>query len=150
IAGLVVALVVARSGPIRWRLVGNVTVSVRDVIRPLVVAAMALVLSVVVGRRSPGLGVAEWLSRIRAWRRTRARRFREDPVVFYTLLTLVGVWASIGPPLGIWPAIYWLPGFNFIRVPSRFMLLAILGIAVLAGIGVERLAARVAPHRAAW
>src|SRR5439155_3104641 len=37
----------------------------------------------------------------------------------------------------------WLPGLNFIRVPSRFMLLAILGLAVLAAIGFDRLAAHV-------
>lgn len=60
--------------------------------------------------------------------------------VFYALLTLAALWLSLGPPLGIWPLVYWLPGMNFIRVPSRFMLLAILGLAVLAGIGFDRLA----------
>jgi len=93
--------------------------------------------------------VRERLDQIRTWRQSRSRRWRDDPVAFYTVLTIVGIWASIGPPLGIWPAIYWLPGLNFIRVPSRFMLLAILGMAVLGGIGVERLIARVAPRRAA-
>jgi len=60
---------------------------------------------------------------------------------FYALLTLVSLWLSLGPPVGIWPLVYWLPGMNFIRVPSRFILLAILGLSVLAGIGFDRLTA---------
>jgi hypothetical protein len=58
-------------------------------------------------------------------------------VFFYALLTIVSVWLTRGPPLGLWPLVYWLPGLNFIRVPSRFMLLAILGLAVVAGFGLE-------------
>jgi hypothetical protein len=67
---------------------------------------------------------------------------------FYALLTLVSVWLTLGPPIGLWPLVYWLPGLNFIRVPSRFMLLAILGLAVLSGFGVETLARvlRPTPH----
>jgi hypothetical protein len=38
--------------------------------------------------------------------------------------------------------VYWLPGFNFIRVPSRFTLVAVLGLAVLAAFGFDRLTAR--------
>jgi hypothetical protein len=38
--------------------------------------------------------------------------------------------------------VYWLPGLNFIRAPTRFVLLAVLALAVLAGLGVERLLAR--------
>ena len=51
----------------------------------------------------------------------------------------VSVWLAIGPPLSIWRWVYWLPGFNFIRVPSRFTLLGVLALAVLAGLGFERL-----------
>jgi hypothetical protein len=149
IGGAAIAVIVATSGPIRWRLSTNLTLSVRDVVRPLAVAAVAVVLRLAAGRRRRGPGVRERLDQIRTWRQSRSSRWRDDPVAFYTVLTMVGIWASIGPPLGIWPAIYWLPGLNFIRVPSRFMLLAILGLAVLAGIGVERLIARVAPRRAA-
>ena len=47
--------------------------------------------------------------------------------------------------------VYWLPGFNFIRIPSRFILLAVLGVAVLAAsdsiASVARRAPRVAPGR---
>ena len=60
--------------------------------------------------------------------------------VFYALLTAFAILFCVGPPLGLWPYVHWLPGFNFIRVPSRFMLLAVLGMAVLSGIGFDRLA----------
>lgn len=73
-----------------------------------------------------------------AWRRAPARH----TVIFYALLTLVAVWLSAGSPAGLWAWVYWLPGMNFIRVPSRFMVLAVLGLAILSGIGFERLAAR--------
>lgn len=76
------------------------------------------------------------------WRKTHAR------MLPYVVLTLVSLWLSVGRPIGIWPLVYWLPGLTFIRAPSRFMLLAILGIAVLAGWGFERLVARrSAPQR---
>ena len=61
---------------------------------------------------------------------------------FYGLLTLASVWLSIGPPLGLWPLVYWLPGMSFIRVPSRFTILAVLGLAIVAGAGFDRLSAR--------
>lgn len=62
----------------------------------------------------------------------------------YLALTLIALWLAAGPPIGIWPLVYWLPGLNFIRAPNRFMLLAIAGLAVLAGIGIDRLSARLA------
>src|SRR5262249_14109148 len=68
-------------------------------------------------------------------------------VLFYALLTIVSVWLTVGPPVGLWPLVYWLPGLNFIRVPSRFMLLAILGLAVLAGCGAEHLSRAATPGR---
>ena len=84
---------------------------------------------------------------------TAARRLDSPPgvsgktrsLVFYVLLTAFGVWLTLPPPVGLWPFVYWLPGFNFIRVPSRFMLLAILGLAVVAGYGVETIARLIRP-----
>jgi hypothetical protein len=69
---------------------------------------------------------------------------RRDATTFYLLLVLIGVGLSIGPPFGLWPLVYWLPGFNFIRAPSRFILLAVLGLSVLAGAGFERASRRLA------
>ncbi len=91
---------------------------------PLLLAA----LGVVVSRRPPGA-------------------FRPRSIGFYGALGILGVWFSIGPPLGLWPLVYWLPGMSFIRVPSRFTILAMLGLAIVAAAGFEWLAARVAPAR---
>jgi len=69
----------------------------------------------------------------------RRERYRTTTIL-YGVVTLLAVVLSAGPPLSLWPYVYWLPGFNFIRIPSRFFLLGVLGIAVLAGIGFQRLA----------
>jgi hypothetical protein len=73
---------------------------------------------------------------------------RPGPVAFYGVLALVSVWLSIGPPLGLWPLVYRWPGMSFIRVPSRFTVLAVLGLAIVAAAGFDRLSARLAPRRA--
>jgi len=145
---LVAAGGVAIGGPIRLRF-GSTLLSIRDVARPLVVAAVAAIGRIAVARRVHGRTTGGF-RRVRGWWRARAARLRDDPVVFYAIVAVVGLWASIGPPLGLWPLIYWLPGLNFIRVPSRFMLLAILGIAVLAGFGYEAIASRLTRRNGGW
>jgi hypothetical protein len=62
--------------------------------------------------------------------------------LFYLAFTLFCVLLAVGPPFGLWPFVYWLPGFNFIRAPARFAVPAVLGIAVLASIGFERIIAQ--------
>lgn len=69
------------------------------------------------------------------------RPLRTNVALFYGLLTVLAYLLSAGPPLGLWPLVYWLPGFNFLRVPSRFILLAVLGLGILSGIAFERLTA---------
>lgn len=70
-----------------------------------------------------------------------AARLRQN-VWFYGLLTVLSVLFFIDGPLSLWPWVYSWPGFSFIRVPSRFVILTTLTLAVLAGAGFERLAAR--------
>jgi hypothetical protein len=67
---------------------------------------------------------------------------RSDGSLFYGLLAIISILLTVGPPLGLWPMVYWLPGFNFIRVPSRFWILATLALAVLSGIAFDRLRQR--------
>lgn len=67
-------------------------------------------------------------------------------ILFYAALFGLGAWLSIGPPLGIWPLVYWLPGMSFIRVPSRFTVLAMLGLAIVAAAGFDFLASRFGPR----
>ena len=66
-------------------------------------------------------------------------RLRRNASVFYLLLALLAMWFFLPPPVGLWPHVYALPGLNFIRVPSRFMILAMLALAVLMGAGFDRL-----------
>lgn len=66
-------------------------------------------------------------------------RLRRNSGVFYVLLALLAVWLFLPPPLGLWPYVYALPGMNFIRVPSRFMILAMLALGVAMGAGFDRL-----------
>lgn len=73
-------------------------------------------------------------------------RLRPNPAVFYALLGLLSTMMFIGWPFELWRYVYWLPGFNFIRVPSRFMILTMLALSVLAAIGFDWLAARWRPQ----
>lgn len=79
----------------------------------------------------------------------KAAASRRHIAVMYALVTLVSVLMAVGPPISLWPLVYWLPGMNFIRAPSRFMMLALLGVAVLAGMGFERLTAKLERRRRA-
>jgi hypothetical protein len=57
----------------------------------------------------------------------------------YLVILVVALWLAAGPPFGLWQWVYASPGFSFVRVPSRFMLLGMLSFAVLAGYGFDRL-----------
>ena len=86
-----------------------------------------------------------WLmSRWDAWTAWTAP-YRRQPTMLYLVLVVVCIMLAIGPPYGLWQFVYWLPGFNFIRGASRFMVLGLLGVAVLAGVGFDWLTARLAP-----
>jgi hypothetical protein len=73
---------------------------------------------------------------------------RGREVWFYALLAVASVLMFTPPPISLWPLVYWLPAFNFIRAPSRFMILATLALAMLAAYGFERLAAKWNPAAA--
>jgi len=64
---------------------------------------------------------------------------RQRHLMFFAALAIVSVLLFIDGPLALWPWVYSWPGMNFIRAPSRFMILATLCLAVLAGGGFERL-----------
>jgi hypothetical protein len=72
-------------------------------------------------------------------------------LAFYALLAGLSTWASLGPPFGLYTALYkLLPGFDLIRVPSRLAILTLLALAILAGAGAGRLLERVARPAQAW
>lgn len=76
---------------------------------------------------------------------TGARRL----TVCYGLIALISALLIAGPPLSLWPFVYWLPAFNFIRVPSRFVILLVLALAVLSALAIEGITARL-PVRTRW
>lgn len=70
------------------------------------------------------------------------RRLRDNFVPFYLLVAIVSAMMFTSWPFQIWESVHWLPALNFIRIPSRFILLTMLALAVLAGAGVDRLAVK--------
>ena len=70
------------------------------------------------------------------------RRLRDNMTAFYFLIAVLSTLMFVDRPFELWRYLYWLPGFNFIRVPSRFIVLTMLALAVLAGLGFDRIAAR--------
>jgi len=73
-------------------------------------------------------------------------RTRGHGAVFYAIVGTLSTLMFIEWPIELWRYVYWLPGFNFIRVPSRFMILTMLALSVLAAIGFDRLAVRLRPR----
>jgi len=112
----------------RIRVAGIVVASTRHAWRAWVICLAAAGARIAIVRRVPLA--------------TRPRLRRGDMALFYTLLLMLCVWLSIGPPFGVWQYVYWLPGFNFIRAPSRFTILGVLALAVLAGFGFDALTRR--------
>jgi hypothetical protein len=147
LACLVFAAYGTAVGPIRVRIADTLVFSARNPWRAWLFFAAVVAARVAIARRAPfvqvNLRLRRGLEVIQRWAEAR----RQDATTFYALLTLVSIWLAAGAPGGLWPHVFWLPGMNFIRVPSRFMVLAMLGIAVLAGMGYERLSARFAPKR---
>jgi len=146
VGSVAVLVSVIAFGPVRWRFGDWTILSVREVGRAAALLVGAAAARAVLVRRVP-LDIAgridRWRDRTRNWRALR----RSDARIFYALLGLATLWLSAGPPIGLWPAVYWLPGFNFIRVASRFTLLGMLCLAMLAGFGFERLAAALPVRR---
>ena len=50
---------------------------------------------------------------------------------FYLVLFAVSTLMFLKQPFELWKYVYWMPGFNFIRVPSRFIIMTMLALGVL-------------------
>jgi hypothetical protein len=135
------SLLIEAAGGLQWNL-GGLRVSAAGGGRAALLGLALLVLRLGLYRRAPFAFVPAIRRLIEA-----ARRFLEPGVSvtggYYLLLALFSLWASLGPRAGLYTALYRLvPGFDFIRVPSRLTVLTVLALAVLAGMGVERLRSR--------
>lgn len=66
---------------------------------------------------------------------------RRRDLALYAVLALVSVWLSLGPAFGLYRLVYDWPGISFVRVPSRFSIVTLLALAVLAAAGFDHLTA---------
>ncbi len=100
--------------------------------RAFVLTIVALAVRFLIYRRAP------FAKGYRArWKRWTERRIGVA-AGFYFWLGAFSLWASLGPPASLYTALYRVvPGFDFIRVPSRLTLLTVLALSVLAGFGAE-------------
>lgn len=83
-----------------------------------------------------------WWRGLTRWRQAN----RQNAVLFYGLLALVGCAFLVGPPFGLWQFVYWVPPLSFIRAPLRFSILVVLGLAVLTGFALDRSTTRLSPR----
>jgi hypothetical protein len=133
-AAATVAAYVFIWGHMRLRTIeGALVFTARDPWRPLLLAALAAGGRLALWRRVPPA---------RPFGSAQPEAAARQHLTFYALLALLCVLLSLGPPLSLWPLVYDLPGFSFIRAHSRFMLLGMLALAVLGGGGFDRLTAR--------
>ena len=86
-----------------------------------------------------GIAIASWSALTKA---SGDKPGQRNYVAFYLLLGVLSTLMFVDRPFELWRYVYWLPGFNFIRVPSRFIILTMLALSVLAGMGFDRIAAR--------
>ena len=57
----------------------------------------------------------------------------------YCSITALAFWESFGPSGGLYGASYFLPGFTFLRAPSRFGIIVVMGFSVLTGLTISTL-----------
>ena len=85
--------------------------------------------------------------------RTHVARIVRSPIFIALVATVLAMWLSLGPVpragdsrvtgFGLYGVLYdYVPGFNGVRVPARYAMIAGLFLAVLAGYGFQRLQAR--------
>ena len=133
---LIAAVWIGLSGGVHLPAIG---LRASDPVRALVAAfALGLVRVLAAGLSpSPSAG---WVRRCReAWISFWSAR-GDRRMGAYVVVSIVATWAALGPAWGLYTVFYRLfPGFDFIRVPSRLTLLSLLGLAVVAGFGVQKL-----------
>ena len=68
---------------------------------------------------------------------------QREVACLYGTIALLALWESFGPSAGLYRVTYALPGFNFLRAPSRFGIIVMLALATLTSLGVAELLSRV-------
>ena len=106
------------------------------------------------GRLAIGIAIASaLLLATSASARERTRRALASPATLAVALTLVAMWLSLGPrpqswgrplqSLGLYGALYaYVPGFDGLRVPARYAMIAAFFLSIAAGYGVAAIMRR--------
>ncbi|HJP32747.1 MAG: hypothetical protein QF689_01815 [Candidatus Latescibacteria bacterium] len=79
-----------------------------------------------------------------------AREGRSTTRFFFVLLALLGLSLSLGRYTGFFELLHRIPLLSQFRIPTRFLLWWAFAIAVLAGLGVDRLVGDPKPLRTPW
>ena len=87
------------------------------------------------------------LAGVALWPAARVSHRAARDTTFYGLLAVLSLWLSIGPAGGLYRLVYSWPGFNFIRVSSRYTILTALALGVVAAAGFERWTIRCTPAK---
>lgn len=130
----------------RLKVAGVTILTVRRPWRLWLALAVLVGLRVLVGRNIPltlSQRLSEGARRLWQW----VRNLRRNHVVFYGFIALACFWLLFGPPYGVWQYVYEWPVLSFIRVPTRFILLGLLALAVLVGFAFDRMAYRLSTQR---
>lgn len=140
LALLALATWVTLYGGVRVK-VGATTLFTAHDASPWIQLLVVIALRLAIRRRAPLSplprlrAIGEWFTR---WRHSLNT---PDHLWLYASVFLLCVWLSVGPPYGIWRWMYWMPGLNFVRMPSRFTVVGTLGLAIIAAVGFDRLTA---------
>ncbi len=151
VPALLIGVVATTDAGFRLKLGTDVVASVRQPWRAWVAVALLLALRVALARVVPIAAFGGAHAMRDGLRRFRESMRRRGVLLFYVALTGVSLWLALGPSFGLYRLVYDWPGFSFIRVPSRFTLLTVLGVAILAAAGFDWLTARLAARaRSIW
>jgi hypothetical protein len=143
LVGLLTAVVVTLLDGVTLRIGNTMWFSARNPSRVWLECAVVAGIRLVLARRVPvrvGVRMRRLADRLRGWRIAHRRDW-----TFYAVLAAISLWLALGPQFGLYKLVFWWPGFSFIRVPSRYTILTILALAVMAASGFDRLTSRVAP-----
>jgi hypothetical protein len=151
VPALLVGIVADEDSGFRLKLGTDVVASVRQPWRVWVAVALLLAVRLALARVVPITAFGGPHAMREGLRRFRESVRRRGVLLFYVVLTGTSLWLALGPSFGLYRVVYNWPGFSFIRVPSRFTLVTVLGVAILAAAGFDWLTARVgARARAIW
>ena len=78
-----------------------------------------------------------------------AERRQRETAILYGALAALALWSSFGPAAGLYRMLFHLPLFSFLRAPSRFGLVVVFSLSVMAAFAVKALLDRVPGRRAA-